>query len=87
MKVLELMCQRETGPIFEAGGLQAMLGFVREHGPVVHRDTVLSAMSVITRLCGKMEPQDPTLGPCVSNLTQLLRHTDPRVSEGALRSV
>ncbi|KAK0175018.1 hypothetical protein PV327_008803 [Microctonus hyperodae] len=85
IKVLELVCAREAGPVFEAGGLPCALCFIREHGARVHRDTLHSAMAVVSRLCGKVEPQDKTLPDCVEALSTLLRHEDAHVADGALR--
>ena len=42
-------------------------------------------MSVVTRLCGKMEPNDPSLDFCVDTLSKLLKHEDNFVADGALR--
>ncbi|XP_058800749.1 E3 ubiquitin-protein ligase HECTD1 isoform X3 [Phymastichus coffea] len=85
IKVLELVCAREAGAVFEAGGLSCALSFIREHGAQVHRDTLHSAMAVVSRLCGKVEPQDKTLPDCVEALSTLLRHEDAHVADGALR--
>lgn len=85
IKVLELICTREAGAVFDAGGLAAVLSFIQDNGSLVHRDTLHSAMSVVSRLCGKMEPLDPTLTGCVDSLSKLLKHEDSYVSEGALR--
>lgn len=86
IKVLELICTRESGSVFEAGGLNCVLTFIREHGSQVHKDTLHSAMSVVSRLCGKMEPtQDTALEGCVESLSTLLKHEDSFVSDGALR--
>ncbi|XP_053597850.1 E3 ubiquitin-protein ligase HECTD1 isoform X1 [Microplitis demolitor] len=85
IKVLELVCAREAGAVFEAGGLPCALGFIRENGARVHRDTLHSAMAVVSRLCGKVEPQDKTLPDCVEALSTLLRHEDAHVADGALR--
>ncbi len=57
-----------------------MLTFIREHGSQVHKDTLHSAMSVVSRLCGKMEPQDSSLESCVESLSTLLKHEDQFVS-------
>lgn len=84
-QVLELVCAREAGAVFEAGGLPCALCFIREHGARVHRDTLHSAMAVVTRLCGKVEPQDKALPDCVEALSVLLRHEDAHVADGALR--
>ncbi|XP_046739533.1 E3 ubiquitin-protein ligase HECTD1 isoform X4 [Diprion similis] len=85
IKVLELVCAREAGAVFEAGGLPCALSFIREHGARVHRDTLHSAMAVVSRLCGKVEPQDEALPDCVEALSTLLRHEDAHVADGALR--
>lgn len=42
-------------------------------------------MAVVTRLCGKVEPQDKALPDCVEALSVLLRHEDAHVADGALR--
>jgi E3 ubiquitin-protein ligase HECTD1 len=83
--VLELICTREAGAVFEAGGLSCVLGFIREHGWRVHKDTLHSAMAVVSRLCTKMEPHEASLAACVAALSQLLKHEDPHVADGALR--
>ncbi|KAM9569757.1 E3 ubiquitin-protein ligase HECTD1-like isoform 17-T17 [Salvelinus alpinus] len=85
VKVLELICTRESGAVFEAGGLNCVLSFIRDSGHLVHKDTLHSAMSVVSRLCSKMEPQDSSLETCVESLSSLLKHEDHQVSDGALR--
>lgn len=57
-----------------------MLSFIRDNGNVIHKDTLHSAMAVVSRLCSKMEPQDPSLTSCVESLSTLLRHDDSTVS-------
>jgi E3 ubiquitin-protein ligase HECTD1 len=71
--------------VFEAGGLNCVLGFIRDHGWRVHKDTLHSAMAVVSRLCTKMEPHEATLPACVSALSDLLKHEDTHVADGALR--
>ncbi|CAL8288160.1 unnamed protein product [Gadus morhua 'NCC'] len=85
VKVLELICTRESGAVFEAGGLNCVLTFIRDSGHLVHKDTLHSAMAVVSRLCSKMEPQDSSLETCVESLSSLLKHQDHQVSDGALR--
>lgn len=104
VKVLELICTREAGAVFEAGGLSCILPFIRDNGETsqkivyltkiyiidsvgsrVHKDTLHSAMAVVSRLCTKMEPQDAQLPACVESLSTLLRHEDSHVADGALR--
>ncbi|XP_021359960.1 E3 ubiquitin-protein ligase HECTD1-like [Mizuhopecten yessoensis] len=85
IKVMERICTRESGAVFDAGGLNCVLMFIQQHGSQVHKDTLHSSMSVVSRLCGKMEPQDPSLEECVVSLSTLLEHEDQFVSDGSLR--
>ena len=87
VKVLEHICQRETGLVYEAGGFFQMLSLVKDHANVIHKDTLRSAMTVVTRLCSKIEPDDAVKSDYSVTLGQLLKHTDLRVSESALRSI
>ena len=86
IKVLELICTREAGAVFEAGGLTCVLGFIRDNGSLIHKDTLHSAMSVVSRLCTKMEPHEDSLGECVECLSSLLSNgEDQVVADGALK--
>ena len=85
IKVLELVCTREAGAVFEAGGLSCVLTFIRDSGAMIHKDTLHSSMSVVSRLCTKMEPQDQSLPCCVASLSTLLRYEDHQVADGALK--
>ncbi len=85
---MELICTREAGAVFEAGGLQCVLSFIRDAGPLVHKDTLHSAMVVVSRLCSKVEPHDAGLAGCVDALSTLLQGQgleDGHVADGALR--
>ncbi|VVC42226.1 Hypothetical protein CINCED_3A002842 [Cinara cedri] len=84
-KVLELICTREAGAVFEAGGLSSVLLFIKDVGSCVHKDTLHSAMTVVSRLCTKMEPNEASLPTCVEALSTMLKHDDTHVSDGALR--
>lgn len=85
IKVLELMCAREAGAVFEGGGLNCVLSFIRDCGSQVHKDTLHSAMSVVSRLCTKVEPTSPSIQTYVESLSTLLQHEDPLVADGALK--
>ena len=87
IKVLELVCTREAGAVFEAGGLPVILSFIRDNGRLIHRDTLHSAMSVVSRLCAKVEPPDEeSLPECVDCLSTLLSGgEDSVVADGALK--
>ena len=71
--------------MFESGGLTCVLSFIRDNGSLIHKDTLHSAMSVVSRLCSKMEPQDTCLPSCVESLSTLLKHDDSLVPDGALK--
>lgn len=79
-QVLELICTREAGAVFDASGLNCVLSFIRDIGSLVHKDTLHSAMAVVSRLCGKMEPHDASLPSCVEALSVLFKHDDTHVS-------
>lgn len=85
IKVLELVCTREAGAVFEGGGLNSVLSFIRDCGSQVHKDTLHSAMSVVSRLCTKVEPQSATINEHVESLSKLLQHDDVMVADGALK--
>ncbi|XP_013098355.1 E3 ubiquitin-protein ligase Ufd4 isoform X3 [Stomoxys calcitrans] len=85
IKVLELICTREAGAVFEGGGLNCVLTFIRDSGSQVHKDTLHSSMAVVSRLCTKVEPNTPCIQNCVESLSTLLQHEDPMVSDGALK--
>lgn len=85
IKVLELICTREAGAVFESGGLNSVLTFIHDCGSLVHKDTLHSAMSSVSRLCTKVEPQSASIQVCVESLSKLLQHEDSLVADGALK--
>lgn len=85
IKVLELICTREAGAVFDGGGLNCVLSFIRDCGSQVHKDTLHSSMAVVSRLCTKVEPNTPCIQNCVESLSTLLQHEDSMVSDGALK--
>ena len=87
IKVLELVCTREAGAVYDAGGLPVILSFIRYSGRKIHKDTLHSAMSVVSRLCSKVEPPDEeTLPECVDCLSKILADDeDSVVADGALK--
>uniref|UniRef100_A0A336LX55 E3 ubiquitin-protein ligase n=1 Tax=Culicoides sonorensis TaxID=179676 RepID=A0A336LX55_CULSO len=85
IKVLELICTREAGAVFEGGGLSCVLSFIRDNGSQIHKDTLHSAMAVVSRLCTKVEPQAGNIQQCVEHLSTLLQHEDTMVADGALK--
>ncbi|XP_070495105.1 E3 ubiquitin-protein ligase Ufd4 isoform X2 [Chironomus tepperi] len=85
IKVLELICSREAGAVFEGGGLNCVLSYIRDNGSQIHKDTLHSAMIVVSRLCSKVEPQGANIQICVESLSTLLQHEDALVADGALK--
>jgi len=85
IKVLELICSREAGSVFESGGLNCVLSYIRENGSQIHKDTLHSAMIVVSRLCSKVEPQSSNIQECIESLSRLLQHEDVHVADGALK--
>lgn len=85
IKVLELICSREAGAVFEGGGLNCVLSYIRDNGSQIHKDTLHSAMIVVSRLCSKVEPQGANIQTCVESLSTLLQHEDSSVADGALK--
>lgn len=85
IKVLELVCSREAGAVFEGGGLSCVLSYIRDNGSQIHKDTLHSAMIVVSRLCSKVEPQGANIQTCVESLSTLLQHEDTLVADGALK--
>lgn len=85
IKVLEYICLRESTAIFEAGGLNSVFTFIKDNGNRVHKDTLHSAMNVVSRLCCKVEPNDPSIENYVQSLSNLLKHEDQNMADGALR--
>lgn len=54
---------RESGAVFESGGLNAVVTFIAENGTQVHKDTLHSSMSVSLRdfshVCGILYHVEP----------------------------
>ena len=71
--------------MFESGGLTCVLSFIQDNGSLIHKDTLHSAMLVVSRLFSKMELQDTFLPSCVESLSTLLKHDDSLVPDGALK--
>uniref|UniRef100_H2Z0Z8 E3 ubiquitin-protein ligase n=1 Tax=Ciona savignyi TaxID=51511 RepID=H2Z0Z8_CIOSA len=85
VKVLEFICTREPGAVFEAGGLSSVMKFICNCGSIIHKDTLHSSMFVVSRLCGKMEVASESLPECIQSLSSLLHYDDAHVADSALR--
>ena len=87
VKVLELLCKREAKAVFEADGLQCILGFVKTNASTMHQDALQSALSVASMLCGRLKPDHSGLSECLASLTAFLEHRDLVVVDPALESL
>ena len=67
---------RESDKLFEAGALAVILTFMTDHGDKLHKDIMQSCMSIVTRLCGRLEPGNASLDTCITALSKLLEHDD-----------
>ena len=85
--MLELVCSRDISAVFEAGGLMCVLTFITSYGNSLHRDILHSCMTVVYRLCSRLEPGDSMVPTVVQSLSDLLQHSDPQVSYGGRHGV
>lgn len=67
---------RESDKLFEAGALAVVLTFMTDHGEKLHKDIMQSCMSIVTRLCGRLEPGNASVDTCITALSKLLEHDD-----------
>ncbi|CAF0944585.1 unnamed protein product [Adineta steineri] len=86
IKVFERLCSREASSIYEQDGLRCVLDFINNWYSVIHKDSLQSALNVVVKLIGKIDPQNsPTLDQTIKSLSNLLLHDDTFVSDNALR--
>uniref|UniRef100_UPI00358F4806 E3 ubiquitin-protein ligase HECTD1-like n=1 Tax=Myxine glutinosa TaxID=7769 RepID=UPI00358F4806 len=86
VEVLELTCTRQSGAVLKAcGDFSWVLPIILNFGYLGHNDILHSAMFVVSRLCGKMEPHDSRIESGVEALSILFKHEDHQVSDAALR--
>ncbi|CAF2054921.1 unnamed protein product, partial [Rotaria magnacalcarata] len=86
IKVFERLSSREASSIYEQDGLRCVLDFINNWYSVIHKDSLQSALNVVVKLIGKIDPQNsPTLDQTIESLSNLLLHVDTFVSDNALR--
>jgi E3 ubiquitin-protein ligase HECTD1 len=86
IKVFERLCLREASSIYEQDGLRSVLNFINHCYASIHKDSLQSALNVVVKLIGKLDPQNaPTLDQTIESLSNLLLHEDTFVSDNALR--
>ena len=79
VKVLELVCSREPGIVFESGGLGSVLSYVSLYRQQTHEDTLRSALSILSRLITRLDPNDSQLSSYIESLTSMLHSDDQTV--------
>ena len=86
IKVFERLCSREASSIYEQDGLRYVLDFINNSYSVIHKDSLQSALNVVVKLIGKVDPQNSsTLDQTIESLSNLLLHDDAFVADNALR--
>ena len=86
IKVFERLCSRETSSIYEQDGLRYVIDFINRCYAVIHKDSLQSALNVVVKLIGKLDPQNSaTLDQTIESLSNLLLHDDTFISDNALR--
>ncbi|CAF2952123.1 unnamed protein product [Rotaria sp. Silwood2] len=86
IKVFERLCLREASSIYEHDGLRYVIEFINNCYSVIHKDSLQSALNVVVKLIGKIDPQNSsTLDQTIESLSNLLLHDDPFVADNALR--
>ncbi|CAF3546281.1 unnamed protein product [Rotaria sordida] len=86
IKVFERLCLREASSIYEQDGLRYVIEFINNCYSVIHKDSLQSALNVVVKLIGKIDPQNSsTLDQTIESLSNLLLHDDPFVADNALR--
>jgi len=86
IKVFERLCSREVSSIYEQDGLRYVLDFINNCYSVIHKDSLQSALNVVVKLIGKIDPQNSsTLDQTIESLSNLLLHDEPFVADNALR--
>ena len=86
IKVIERICSREASSIYENDGLRCVLDFINHCHAMIHKDSLQSALHVVVKLIGKIDPQNvTTLDQIVESLSKLLLHENTSVSDNALR--
>ena len=86
IKVFERLCSRETSSIYERDGLRYVIDFINRCYVAIHKDSLQSALNVVVKLIGKLDPQNsPTLDQTIESLSNLLLHGDTFISDNALR--
>lgn len=85
IKVLEFVSQRDADAVHKAGALQTSIAFIINGADLLFLDVRLSAMSVISRCCTKLDPADTVVPACVESLSNLLQQTEPKIVERGLQ--
>ncbi|OAF69058.1 hypothetical protein A3Q56_03204 [Intoshia linei] len=85
VKMLEYITIREISAILDSGALNYIITLISEYEQHLHKDTVQSAMSTITKLCQKLSPDEDKLAFIVSSLSSLLYLKSPEITDKTIK--
>ncbi|KAH8849620.1 E3 ubiquitin-protein ligase [Schistosoma japonicum] len=86
VKMLQLICTREPGAVYAAGGLTSVLRYIRLYPHLLHADVLQAGMDIIRRLFTRADPRDTNLTSWINALSSLLDRRETGVADQALRA-
>ncbi|XP_018649274.1 hypothetical protein Smp_169180 [Schistosoma mansoni] len=86
IKMLQLICTREPGAVYTAGGLTSVLRYIRLYPHLLHADVLQAGMDIIRRLFSRADPADKNLTSWIDALSSLLDRRETGVADQALRA-
>ncbi|TNN07564.1 E3 ubiquitin-protein ligase HECTD1 [Schistosoma japonicum] len=86
VKMLQLICTREPGAVYAAGGLTSVLRYIRLYPHLLHADVLQAGMDIIRRLFTRADPRDTNLTSWIDALSSLLDRRETGVADQALRA-
>ncbi|VDP98768.1 unnamed protein product [Trichobilharzia regenti] len=86
IKMLQLICTREPGAVYTAGGLTSVLRYIRLYPHLLHADVLQAGMDIIRRLFTRADPTDKNLTSWIDSLSSLLDRREIGVADQALRA-
>ncbi|CAH8442904.1 unnamed protein product [Schistosoma rodhaini] len=86
IKMLQLICTREPGAVYTAGGLTSVLRYIRLYPHLLHADVLQAGMDIIRRLFSRADPSDKNLTSWIDALSSLLDRRETGVADQALRA-
>ncbi|RTG86676.1 E3 ubiquitin-protein ligase HECTD1 [Schistosoma bovis] len=86
IKMLQLICTREPGAVYMAGGLTPVLRYIRLYPHLLHADVLQAGMDIIRRLFSRADPTDKNVTSWIDALSSLLDRRETGVADQALRA-